>query len=415
MSHCLVASLALLLVCSLTGTDCLLVIWPSGSTLVNAFVGTNLTLGISYRGVTEPLVTWLNGTLILATWTIGLNTPPPDIAPAYSSVLSMDQTGSLVFQNVPSSYSGTYTAQMVKPGAHEASVNFTLLVYNIITDVSVVAVSQDFVEGGAPFTLSYSSMQGPVMTSAWYFKGLEVVNSSRYLITQKSLTINQPNRNDTGLYSVVLSNPFSNVTQSKNITVLYGPEQPVLEVSPTKATFVSGETVSLSCRAEGEPPPSASWVFNGQSLPTSNGTLQLTHVQTSQSGVYKCVLVNSRTNMRLTRNVTINIQGLSSSAIAGIAAGVPCFILLLLLFAGLILLCYYCYKKKAAERNPRYPVARATKKAVISQPDLTKPHHLLTRGLKQPPAYNHHRHQAPSERSSSLPLAIPPVRMATTV
>ncbi|MCJ8745496.1 hypothetical protein PDJAM_G00130770 [Pangasius djambal] len=414
MSHCLVASLALLLVCSFTGTDCLLVIWPNGPTLVNAFVGTNLTLSISYRGVTEPLVTWLYGTLILATWNIGLNTPPPDIAPAYSNVLSMDQTGSLVFQNVPASYSGTYTVQMAKPGAHEVSVNFTLLVYNIITDVSVVSVSQDFVEGGVPFTLSYSSMQGPVMTSTWYFKGLEVVDSSRYLITQKSLTINRPNRNDTGLYSVVLSNPFSNVTQSKNITVLYGPDQPVLEVSPTKATFVSGETVSLSCRAEGEPPPSASWVFNGQSLPTSNGTLQLTRVQTSQSGVYKCVLVNSRTNMHLTRNVTINIQGLSSSAIAGIAAGVPCVILLLLLFAGLILL-FFNSSNEAAKRNPRYPVARATKKAVISQPDLTKPHHLLTRSLKQPPAYNHHRHQAPSERSSSLPLAVPPVRMATTV
>ncbi|XP_060756591.1 carcinoembryonic antigen-related cell adhesion molecule 6 [Neoarius graeffei] len=394
------------------GTDCLF-IWPSGPTLINTFVGTNLTLSVSYSGVTEPLVTWLNGTLILATWTIGLSTPP-DIAPAYRNVLSMDQTGSLVFQNVPASFNGTYMAQMTKPGAHGASVNFTLLVYNLITDVSVVVASQDAVEGGAPFTLSYSSMQGPVKASTWYFKGLEMINSTRYLITQKSLTINQPNRNDTGLYSVMLTNPYSNVTQSKNITVLYGPDQPVLEVSPTKATFVSGETVSLSCRAEGEPPPSASWVFKGQVLPTSSGTLQLTHVQTSQSGVYKCVLVNSKTNMRLTRNITVNIQGLSGSAIAGIAAGVPCVILLLLLFTSLILLCYYCFKKKE-KQNPRYPVTRAVKKAVISQPDRTKPHHLLTNGLKQPPAYNHHHQQAPSERSGCLPLGTPPVRVATTV
>lgn len=111
------------------GTDCTLVIWANGPTLVNAFVGTNLTLGISYSGVTEPVVMWLYGTLILATWTIGLNTPP-GIAPAYSSVLSMDMYGSLVFRNVPAIFSGTYTAQIAKPGAHEASVNFTLLVYS---------------------------------------------------------------------------------------------------------------------------------------------------------------------------------------------------------------------------------------------------------------------------------------------
>ncbi|KAI5611961.1 V-set and immunoglobulin domain-containing protein 10-like isoform X2, partial [Silurus asotus] len=147
-------------------------------------------------------------------------------------------------------------------------------------------------------------MQGPVMTSAWYFKSVALVNSSRYLMTQNSLIINQPNRNDTGLYSVVLTNPFSNVMQSKNITVLY---QPVLEVSPSKATFVSGESISLSCRAEGEPPPSASWVFLGQTLPTSNGTLQLAHVHTSQSGIYTCVLVNSMTSKSLARNITINI------------------------------------------------------------------------------------------------------------
>ncbi|TSK20156.1 V-set and immunoglobulin domain-containing protein 10-like [Bagarius yarrelli] len=363
------------------GSDSFLSVWPDEPTLVTAFVGTNLTLGFSYSGAPDPLVTWLNGTLTLATWTVG-HTTPPDIAPAHSKVLSIDQTGSLVFQNVSVSYNGTYTVQISKPGAHEASANFTLLVYNVITDPSVFTASQDVVEGGASFTLSYGFTQGPVTTSTWYFKGSEVVNSSRYLITKNSLILHQPNRSDTGLYSVVLTNPFSNVIQSKNVTVLYGPDQPILEVSPTKATFVPGETVSLRCRAEGEPTPTASWVFNGQELLCYNGTLQLPRVETSQSGVYTCVLVNGRTNARLMRNVTINIQ--------------------------------------AANQSPRYPVTQAVKKAVISQPDLRKPHRLLANGLKQPPAYDHHRHQVlistlARERSGTLPLGIPPVRMATTV
>ncbi|GAA6080294.1 carcinoembryonic antigen-related cell adhesion molecule 6 isoform X1, partial [Tachysurus ichikawai] len=202
-----------------SGTDCFLSMWPITPTMVTAFVGTNLTLGVSYSGVTAPVVTWQNGTLVLASWTIGQSNPP-DINPTYSSVLSVDQTGSLVFQNIPVSYSGTYTAKMAKSGDREVSVDFTVLVYNFITDVSVVTASQDVVEGGAPFTLSYSFMQGPVMTSTWYFKGAGLVNGSQYLITGKSLIINQPNHKDTGLYSVTLTNPFSNLNQSKNITVL---------------------------------------------------------------------------------------------------------------------------------------------------------------------------------------------------
>lgn len=109
------------------------------------------------------------------------------------------------------------------PFIHQTNTELSRNIFlftDVITDASVVTASQDVVEGGTPFTLSYSSMQGPVMSSTWYFKGSEVVNGSRYLITSKSLIINQPNRDDTGLYSVVLTNPFSNVTQSKNITVL---------------------------------------------------------------------------------------------------------------------------------------------------------------------------------------------------
>lgn len=103
--------------------------WPITPTMVTAFVGTNLTLGVSYSGVTAPVVTWQNGTLVLASWTIGQSNPP-DINPTYSSVLSVDQTGSLVFQNIPVSYSGTYTAKMAKSGDREVSVDFTVLVYS---------------------------------------------------------------------------------------------------------------------------------------------------------------------------------------------------------------------------------------------------------------------------------------------
>ncbi len=93
---------------------------------------------------------------------------------------------------------------------------------------------------------------------------------------------------------------------------LDGPDMPVLKVSPTKAVFVSGESLFLSCQAEGEPPPSATWFFNGESSASSSaGTVHLTDVKTSQSGIYTCVMMNTRTEATLQRSVTIIVYGRS--------------------------------------------------------------------------------------------------------
>lgn len=94
--------------------------------------------------------------------------------------------------------------------------------------------------------------------------------------------------------------------------LLDGPDLPVLKVSPTKAVFVSGESLFLSCQAEGEPAPSTSWFFNGESIATSPaGTVHLNNVKTSQSGIYTCVMVNTRTEATLERNVTVIVYGMS--------------------------------------------------------------------------------------------------------
>ncbi|KAG9283779.1 carcinoembryonic antigen-related cell adhesion molecule 6-like isoform X1 [Astyanax mexicanus] len=403
----------LLLTCCVTGCASALVVLPNGPTLVNAFLGTNVTLGVTVTGASSPLVSWKIGKLTVASLMLDSGIAP-DIASDSRGVLSVDQRGSLVFWNVPLSYSGVYTVTASKAGANDASANFTLLVYDSIREVSVDTSAQDPVEGGSAFTLSYTSVQGQPTGSTWYFNGLALVGGNRYSITDKSLTIQTPNRNDTGLYAVNLTNPFSSKMPQRNITVLYGPNQPVLEVNPTKAAFVSGETVTLSCRAQGEPVPSASWFFKGQPLPTSpTGTLNLTDVQTSQSGVYTCIVINMKTKAQQEKSVTINVRGLSGSALVGISAGIPCGILLVVLLIGLIIVCYFCYKRK--DRNPRYPISRAVEKAVISQPELTKPHNLLSNGLKLPPDYSLYRQQTFAERDVPLPFQPAPVRTATTV
>ncbi|XP_061631779.1 V-set and immunoglobulin domain-containing protein 10-like isoform X2 [Phyllopteryx taeniolatus] len=105
-------------------------------------------------------------------------------------------------------------------------------------------------------------------------------------------------------------------------------------------------------------------------------------------------------------------EGLSGPAIAGIAAGIPCSLLFLLLVCGLVYLCLYWSRVK--RRGTRYPVSRAADKVTTTQTQA--PHNLLPGGPKSPPDYNRLR-QAPSILSVAPPSFVPPppVRVATTV
>lgn len=74
-------------------------------------------------------------------------------------------------------------------------------------------------EGIDQFTLQYSMLRGVIEQQTWFFNSKVLKNSSHYLMQETSLVILGLNRNDTGLYSVRLTNPFSNVTAQKEVIV----------------------------------------------------------------------------------------------------------------------------------------------------------------------------------------------------
>lgn len=84
----------------------------------------------------------------------------------------------------------------------------------------------------------------------------------------------------------------------------------MLDVSPTKDFFVVGDSLSLSCGAQGQPLPSVSWAFMGQDVSSAQpGLLSITNAQTNQSGAYTCLLKNEQTGAQLNKSVTVNIYG----------------------------------------------------------------------------------------------------------
>lgn len=90
-----------------------------------------------------------------------------------------------------------------------------------------------------------------------------------------------------------------------------GPDEPILEARPAQQFYVSVDSsLSLSCEAEGFPPPTVEWAFGGQTLSgTDKGILNLPNVQTTQGGIYTCTLFNELTEAQRQKNLTLNIYG----------------------------------------------------------------------------------------------------------
>ncbi|XP_056142039.1 V-set and immunoglobulin domain-containing protein 10-like [Lampris incognitus] len=289
------------------GVHCGLEISLPGPPVVNAKVGSNVTLAVALIGAPDPEVTWLMGTLPVVTWKIGSQSTP-DIPDIHNEVLKVEPNGSLTFVNVQLSYSNNYTLEITKAGLGQAAAVFSLKVYDSIQNVTVSTEPDYATEGLEQFTLQYSTLAGVADRWMWSFNGVEIKTDSHYTVGQKKLVIIQPNRNDTGQYTLVLMNPYSHAVARKNITVLFGPDEPVVEASPAKPFYVSGDSLNLSCQAQGFPHPSTKWVFGGQTLSSSpKGVLNLTNVQISQGGVYTCMLLNEKTGAKRQKNVIVKV------------------------------------------------------------------------------------------------------------
>ncbi|XP_041650075.1 V-set and immunoglobulin domain-containing protein 10-like [Cheilinus undulatus] len=291
------------------GAHSQLTVSPAGPTLVNAIAGRNVTLAVSFTGASDPAVAWSminqQNNLQVVTWVIN-STFPPDIPESRRNVLKLEQDGSLTFMKVPLEYTTNYTFEITKSGVGRVSTTFILRVFEIIQNVTLSADRDPVIEGTDRFTLEYNMLQGVVEQQTWLFNGREIKTNSHYSAVNNSLVIWGPTRGDTGQYSVLLTNPFSNVTTHINIRVLYGPDEPKVVAHPAQPFYVSGDSLNLSCQGEGFPKPVAQWLFGGQNISGSE-VLNLTNVRTTQGGVYTCRLLNEQTKKEQQKNITLNI------------------------------------------------------------------------------------------------------------
>lgn len=296
------------LMVTLTGADGLLEVSPVGPSRVNALAGSRVTLSVSFSGAPDPVVLWSIGSLPVVTWTIG-SADRPDVADAHADVLELEEDGSLSLVGVPLSYSHNYTVEITKSGLGVARTHFILKVYEHLQNASITPDPALAVEGLVVFSLRSSVQRGEVERRRWFLEGAEIrSNSSHYSLREEQLLIRQLRRGDAGRYSLQLLNALSEVEVHFNLTVLYGPDKPFVEVLPPQPSYESGDSVRLSCRAQGLPVPSADWLFGGQVLPGSQqGVLNLTNVVVAQGGNYTCQLRNEKSGARRTVSISVPI------------------------------------------------------------------------------------------------------------
>uniref|UniRef100_A0A8C3VWS3 Ig-like domain-containing protein n=1 Tax=Catagonus wagneri TaxID=51154 RepID=A0A8C3VWS3_9CETA len=269
--------------------------------------------------------------------------------PAYSGREITYPNGSLLFQNVTQNDTGYYTLLVIKNDLQTEIVTGQLRVFPVLPTPIITSNNSNPVEHEDTVVLTCEP-ETQNTTYMWWINNQSLPNSTRLELSQdnRTLTLFNVTRNDTGPYECETQNPVSAARSDPfTLNVIHPVAQPIIEASNTTVTEHE-DTVVLKCLTN-DTGVSIRWLFNGQSLlltermelSQDNGTLTIEPVRREDAGDYQCEaynLGNSNKSDPLRLDVKFDptpgsSSGLSGGAIAGIVIGVLAGVALI---AGLV-------------------------------------------------------------------------------
>jgi hypothetical protein len=224
---------------------------------------------------------------------------------------------SLAIASAAYSDGGEYTVVVSNVAGTDVSDSFYVGVHtptNLGPPVLTAQPQNLIVREGDPAGFSTDIDYTVTSTYQWYFNGAAVllVGDTHGMITQavdgRSLTIRSAAAENQGTYYVVATNSEGSTTSaSATLTVI--PEGfPEITAQPEGTGVISGDTLTLSGTATGNPPLTYQWRRNGIDLTgATSPTLTLTNVNVALAGAYTLVVTSPQGSL-ISAVATVSVQ-----------------------------------------------------------------------------------------------------------
>ncbi|XP_036354448.1 hemicentin-1-like isoform X2 [Octopus sinensis] len=203
------------------------------------------------------------------------------------------RNGTLLIRNIDQNDEGIYTCEAQNEGG--ISRNNTYLRIQDTPKATVIPEVKNFAVGQT-VTISCFSTGFPKPNLYWLRDDKLLIPSRRIRLDQGNITLSDLNQRDAGHYECSAVNAAGG--HSAYVTLRYI-EAPRIVWSNKRLLVASGDSSTMSCKAEGIPKPEIKW-FRGntklEGLPyiniNENGELNIMGTQESDAGNYTCVAIN---------------------------------------------------------------------------------------------------------------------------
>ncbi|KTG42300.1 hypothetical protein cypCar_00042224, partial [Cyprinus carpio] len=175
--------------------------------------------------------------------------------------------------------------------------------------VSIIGPSGEILEGDS-VTLSCSSDSNPPAEISWFKEG-------RFVGSGRNYSISNISSDHSGEYKCKSRNKHGEkYSDAVTLNVMYPPKNVSVSISPS-GEIVEGDSVTLSCSSDSNPPAEISW-FKGGTFVGSGRNYSISKISSNHSGEYKCKSINEH-GEKLSDTVMLNVMYASRNAVVSIS------------------------------------------------------------------------------------------------
>ncbi|CAM4452065.1 unnamed protein product [Leuciscus chuanchicus] len=202
---------------------------------------------------------------------------------------------------ISSDDSGEYKCKSINEHGEKYSDTVTLNVMYPPRNVSVSISPSDVIVEGDSVTLNCISDSNPPALNFSWFKGGTFVGSERIY------NISKISSDDSGEYKCKSINERGEkYSDTVSLNVMYPPRNVSVSISPS-GVIVEGDSVTLNCISDSNPPAlNFSW-FKGGTFVGSGRIYSISKISSDDSGEYKCKSINER-GEKYSDTVTLNVM-----------------------------------------------------------------------------------------------------------